>query len=465
MPSPRKQHYTRIPSVDVVLRDNKFEALLDQYGHASVRDAIRGTLELLRQSLAEGDAVDVGLAAIFIQVKHALDLLMAASLKPVFNLTGTILHTNLGRAPLPDVAVKAMVAAAGTVNLEYDLKTGNRGQRDAHLEGWITRLTGAEAAIVVNNNAAAVLITLNTLALGKDAIVSRGELIEIGGAFRMPDIMQRAGCQLREVGTTNRTHARDFEAAIGPDTGVILKVHTSNYQVYGFTKSVSETGLADLAHGCDVPLVVDLGSGSLVDLERYGLPHETTVRETLENGADLVTFSGDKLLGGPQAGIIAGRADLIERIAKNPMKRAMRLDKITIAALGAVLRLYANPDRLCDHLPTLALLNRSAADIKAQAKRLRPIVATALKTVAKVDIKPSRCQIGSGSLPVDRLDSYTLTLTPRIENDVALRQLSASLRALPQPVICRISNGTVVLDLRALTDEKEFVAQLSLFTG
>jgi L-seryl-tRNA(Ser) seleniumtransferase len=457
MSSSPKPTFAQLPSVDVLLRDAEFKGLLDRYGHESVRDAVRLTLENLRQSVAAGDKAETDPAAIFGQVNHALKQLMAPSLKQVFNLTGTILHTNLGRAPLPDVAVRAMVDAAGAVNLEYDLETGKRGQRDAHVEGWIKRLTGAEAAIVVNNNAAAVLITLNTLALGREAIVSRGELIEIGGAFRMPDIMQRAGCSLREVGTTNRTHADDFAYALGPDTGLILKVHTSNYQVQGFTKTVPEADLAALAQSHSVPFVVDLGSGTLVDLAQFGLPHETTVHESLQNGADLVTFSGDKLLGGPQAGIIAGRADLIARIAANPMKRAMRLDKISLAALAAVLRLYANPDRLVEHLPTLGLLCRTTADIKAQAERLKPMVVGTLGHRVRVEIEPSKCQIGSGSLPVDLLEGYALTLCPLAGGNKALRDLADALRALPCPVIGRIRNGMVILDLRAMTDEDKFI--------
>ncbi|MFT4961154.1 MAG: L-seryl-tRNA(Ser) seleniumtransferase [Paracoccaceae bacterium] len=459
---PAPSTFRDIPSVDVLLHDAAFVAVLAEYGHDATRTTIRAALAELRKSVAAGSNPDVDPATIAQQVAQALAHLLAPTLKPVFNLTGTILHTNLGRAPLPDVAVQAMVAAAGAVNLEYNLHDGSRGQRDHHIEGWIKRLTGAAAAIAVNNNAAAVMMALNTLALGREVIVSRGELIEIGGAFRMPDIMQRAGCQLREVGTTNRTHLRDFAEAIGPDTAMILKVHTSNYAVQGFTKSVAESDLAALARTHNIPFVVDLGSGTLIDLTKYGLPPEITVRETLENGADLVTFSGDKLLGGPQAGIIAGRADLVAQLAANPMKRAMRLDKITIAALAAVLRLYANPDQLAQHLPTLHLLSRPAADIATQAERLKPIVAIALSQIAQVDIEPTQSQIGSGSLPVDMINSHALTLTPNQPGDKALRNLTEALRRLPRPVIGRINNGRILLDLRALTDDDDFIAQFNL---
>lgn len=451
----KKENQMRLPSVDVLLRDGSFAKLLERFGHGAVRDAIREVLENKRRH----PGASTESSAILNDTELALDKLTTSSLKPVFNMTGTILHTNLGRAPLPDCAVQAMVEAAGAVNLEYDLGTGNRGQRDGHVANWICKLTGAEAAIVVNNNAAAVMIALNTLALGQKVLVSRGELIEIGGAFRMPDIMKRAGCILHEVGTTNRTHERDFSTAIHSDTAMILKVHASNYQVQGFTKAVPEPVLAKIAKSSDIPFVVDLGSGTLVDLEQFGLPHETTVRETLNNGADLVTFSGDKLLGGPQAGIIAGRADLVAKIAANPMKRAMRLDKITLAALGAVLRLYFNSEKLAAEVPVLALLARGELDIRNQAERLQPIVAARLDGLAAVEIVPCQSQIGSGALPVDLLDSFALRLTPCTTTDQALRDLAFKLRQLPCPIIGRISNGAVLLDVRALTNETKFLAQ------
>ena len=446
-----------LPSVDRVLRAPAVAALTDRHGRQWVVAAVRDVLDELRG--ANANATDAEIAE---RCRARLEAQMRPSQRRVFNLTGTVLHTNLGRAPLPEEAVVATATALrDPTNLEFDLATGARGDRTDHVRSWLTRLTGAEAATVVNNNAAAVFLVLNTLAARREVPVSRGELIEIGGAFRMPDIMARAGCKLVEVGTTNRTHLADFAAAIGPRTAMLMKVHPSNYAIEGFTAAVGDAELAELAHRHGLLLAIDLGSGTLVDLADYGLPHEPTPMEALKAGADIVTFSGDKLLGGPQAGIIVGHADLIRKLDRNPLKRALRLDKGRLAALEAVLRLYADPDRLPMRLPTLRLLMRPAATIEALGHRLMSVVAPALANVADASLQRCKSQIGSGSLPVDRLESWCLVLGPKRAGGPALARLAAAFRALPIPVIGRIEDGCLSLDLRCLDDEAAFVGQLS----
>ena len=448
-----------LPAVDKVLRSEEGAALVAQYGRALVLESVRAALAARRRA---GEAASV--ATIVSDSAAALADRTRPSQRRVFNLTGTVLHTNLGRAPLPQEAIEAATAAMRDPStLEYDLASGRRGERDDHIAGWLTRLTGAEAALAVNNNAGALVLTLNTLADGHETIVSRGELIEIGGSFRLPDIMARAGTRLVEVGTTNRTHLADFAAAIGPGTRLILKAHTSNYAIEGFTAAAPAAQLAALAHRHGLPFVEDLGSGSLVDLEPWGLPHEPTVAESLAQGADLVTFSGDKLLGGPQAGLVVGCADLITRLARNPLKRALRLDKIRLAALEAVLRLYADPDRLAERLPSLRLLARPQAEIEALARRILPAVRAAFAGIAEVAIVAARSQIGSGALPVSLLPSAALSLRPAdsAKTGAAVETLARSLRALPIPIIGHIEAGNLVLDLRCLEDETAFLAQLS----
>jgi L-seryl-tRNA(Ser) seleniumtransferase len=451
-----------IPSVNQVLKTSQGIAAAERFGFPCATDAVRKVIAEARAAVRSGKSPPAA-EAVAAAALERLHSGTGSTLRPVFNLTGTVLHTNLGRAVLAEAAVTAAAGAMQhTMTLEFDLATGKRGERDDHLRAILRELTGAEDATIVNNNAAAVLIVLNSLAAGKEVAVSRGELIEIGGAFRMPDIMARAGARLREVGTTNRTHTRDYRDAIGPETGLVLKVHPSNYRIDGFTASVSPSELATIARAANVPMVYDLGSGTLVDLCRFGLPHEPTVRQAIAEGADLVTFSGDKLLGGPQAGFIAGRKDLIAVINKNPMKRALRVDKIRLAALEATLKLYRDPDRLAQRLPVLRYLTRPAAEIEAMAQRLLPAVQSALGDEILVTLADCGSQTGSGALPMSTVPSGGLALAPK-GGGRALDRLAAALRRLPVPVIGRIADGALVLDLRCLEDETGFAANLASF--
>jgi L-seryl-tRNA(Ser) seleniumtransferase len=453
-----------LPSVDDVLKADAGTLAIERYGRPAAVAAVRQTLDAARATLRAGKALPGQRDALANTALARLAADARSNLRPVFNLTGTVLHTNLGRALLADAAVEAAVAAMrSAVALEFDLATGKRGERDDHVRGLLCELSGAEDATVVNNNAAAVLLTLNTLAKGREAVVSRGELIEIGGAFRMPDIMLRAGARLIEVGTTNRTHHKDYADAIGARTGLVLKVHTSNYRITGFTKEVGARELAALTRECGVPLVNDLGSGMLVDLSRWGLAHEPTVAEAIADRVDIVTFSGDKLLGGPQAGFIVGRKDLIAKINRNPMKRALRVDKIRVAALAATLRLYRDPDRLTQQLPTIRLLSRPQPAIKAMAQRLLPGVAANLGGGFTVEVVACASQIGSGALPLENVLSAGLAIRPRAARGAgrALKRLAAAFRHLPVPVIGRVEDGAQILDLRCLEDEAAFVTNFA----
>lgn len=457
----------RVPSVERVLAAAEFAAVIAAHGRTQTLAALRATLDAWRRDAQAGRAAVDALsdAALAQAVSATLSARARSAVRSVFNLTGTVLHTNLGRALLPDEAVYAVAEVlTRPANLEFDLDTGARGDRDDLINGLICELTGAEAATVVNNNAAAVLLTLSALASRKEVIVSRGELVEIGGAFRIPDIMSRAGARLREVGTTNRTHLKDYDEAIGPKTALLMKVHCSNYAVTGFTREVTLAELAPLATARGLPIAVDLGSGTLVDLAQWGLPREATVRETIDAGADLVTFSGDKLLGGPQAGLIVGRRELIAKIKKHPLKRALRVGKLTLAALEAVLRLYRAPEHLRERLTTLRLLTRPADAMRLCAERIQPALQQWIGDAFVVSAEPMFSQIGSGALPVDVLPSYGLAV--RLANGKRpgsqLNRIEKRLRELPRPVIGRIADGALRLDLRCLeeVDETAFSAQL-----
>jgi L-seryl-tRNA(Ser) seleniumtransferase len=446
-----------LPSIDKLLRLPALVALAGRHGHTLVAQEARALVDTLRMRAVsghlappeiEGDALAGAVAA-------RVAARLAPKLRRVLNLSGTVIHTNLGRAVLPQAALDHLLATmGGPANLEYDLDSGGRGDRDTLIEGLLCEITGAEAATVVNNNAAAVLLSIAALAGGREVVISRGELVEIGGAFRMPDVMASAGARMVEVGTTNRTHLADYERAIGPQTAMLMKVHASNYAIEGFTSAVSETQLAPLARERGVALVTDLGSGALIDMSRFGLPHEPTPQEMLAAGCGVVTFSGDKLLGGPQAGLIVGERDLIAKIRQFPMKRALRLSKLPLAALEATLLLYLQPELLQRELPTLRWLTRPLVDIRRTAQSLLAPLDAALAPRFTASVADMSSQIGSGSLPVERLPSAGLSIRPRQDGrrgtGTALDLLATSLRGLPLPVIGRIADDALLLDCRCL---------------
>lgn len=453
--------YSQLPAIDRLLRDNAFLALRDSHGHTRVVNLLRHMLDEARETIRDAQALPAWSDDWAQEARIRLERESQSALRPVINLTGTVLHTNLGRALQAQEAVEAVMQVMHSpVTLEYDLDGAGRGHRDRALADLLCRITGAEDACIVNNNAAAVLLMLAATANGKEVVVSRGELVEIGGAFRIPDVMCQAGCILREVGTTNRTHAKDYRQAVNENTGLLMKVHTSNYSIEGFTKTVDEAELVAIGHELDVPVVADLGSGSLVDLSQYGLPQEPMPQQLIAAGVSLVSFSGDKLLGGPQAGIIVGKKEMIARLQSHPLKRALRADKMTLAALEATLRLYLHPEALAEKLPTLRLLTRAEGAIREQAQRLQAPLEAHYGDEFALNVMPCLSQIGSGSLPVERLPSAALTFTPHDGRGSRLEALAARWRALPVPVIGRIYDGRLWLDLRCLEDETRFMEMM-----
>ncbi|MDF1614449.1 L-seryl-tRNA(Sec) selenium transferase [Desulfurivibrio dismutans] len=427
------------PVVPSRLLKNVVRELLDDYRRRILAGELLTPAALTRDQLLPS-------------LKKRLTARLQPNFRPLINATGVVVHTNLGRSLLPEEATANLMAVAARYsNLEYDLQTGRRGSRYSLVEDLLTELTGAEAALVVNNNAAAVLLVLQTLAAGREVVVSRGQLVEIGGSFRIPEVMARSGARLVEVGATNRTHRRDYEQAIGEETALLLKVHTSNYRISGFTSEVAAEELVELARGYRLPVMEDLGSGSLLDFSRYGLTREPTVQEVLAAGVDVVTFSGDKLLGGPQAGLILGRRELIEQIKKNPLNRALRIDKFTLAALESVLRLYFDEEQACRQIPTLRMLTASYEEIRRRAQRLRRRLKDLPVARCELELVRVNSLVGGGALPEMPLPSCALALKPR---QISLHQLEKALRAAPVPVIGRTEDDRLLLDLRTVADNE-----------
>lgn len=455
-PSPRQEVLRKIPGVEEILSRPEISDLLKSYPRDVVVEAVRRTLSGLRKELLhsegspEPDPSFLSFDGLFPLFVTEIERQTQPRLRAVINATGVVIHTNLGRSPLPASALRNLIEISrGYSNLEYDLERGERGSRYSHVEEILCRLSGAEAAMVVNNNAGAVLLVLNTLAETREVVVSRGELVEIGGAFRIPDVMKRSGALLVEVGTTNRTHLTDYGKAIGPQTALLLKVHTSNFRVLGFTSEVSLQELVSLGKEHRLPVMEDLGSGCLVDLTKHGLEREPTVQEVMRTGVDVVTFSGDKLLGGPQAGIIVGKKRVIDLIRTNPLTRALRIDKLTLASLESTLLLYLDERKALEEIPTLRMLTLDFKRLKQRGKRLMKRLAgvAEVEAVLKEDVS----QVGGGSLPLQELPTMVIALKPR---SLSVNDLEKRLRQGQPAIVSRISREEVILDLRTIFDEE-----------
>ncbi|QGM80005.1 L-seryl-tRNA(Sec) selenium transferase [Otariodibacter oris] len=458
------QHLFRsIPSIDKLLKSPIGTDFIAQFGHQAFVEQARKLIEQARKHIQQKSKLPEFLLSESTFLAHLKTQLLAQqqiAMKPVFNLTGTVLHTNLGRSLWSERAVQAATnAMRNNVALEFDIEEGKRSYRDIYISELLHKITGAEAACVVNNNAAAVLLILATFAQGKEVIVSRGELVEIGGAFRIPDIMQQAGCKLVEVGTTNRTHLRDYRNAITENTAFLMKIHTSNFQIQGFTASVSEEELVALGKEYQLPVISDLGSGSLTDMKALNLPAEPMVQQKVASGVDLVSFSGDKLLGGPQAGIIVGKKQWIDQLQKHPLKRVLRCDKVILSALEATLRDYLFPDQLTENLPTLHLLTQSIEQLNEKAQQLKQVLGKRLDSRYILQIEPSLAQIGSGALPTEKIESVALTISS--ENQRDLLALEQQFKTLPQPIIVRLAQQKMWLDLRSVAQFENLIAMLN----
>jgi len=447
-----------LPSVDRLLQHPKSESLLKRFDRDYITQKCRAALAELRQAIRQGRAIPAPALeeeALLARVERSVVSESEPKLTRVVNATGTVLHTNLGRALLPQAAIEALCQVGShPVNLEYDLAKGGRGERDQAIERLLLDLTGAEAATVVNNNAAAVLLALNTLAEGREVIVSRGELIEIGGSFRIPEIMAKSGAILREVGSTNRTHPRDYERAIGKKTALLLKVHTSNYRIVGFSSAVGLSDLVAMGKKHKVPVMEDLGSGALIDLSPYRLPKEPVVAERVQLGADLVTFSGDKILGGPQAGLVVGKKGWVSRMNQNPLKRALRCGKLTLAALEATLRIYRQSSRLVDEIPTLKAFTRSIDEIEEAGRRLLPALEKALGEGFHLTLEKSTAQVGSGALPTEEIPTWVIAIRHRTLGADRIAQLFRTARP---PILGRVRDKRFLLDLRTVSAPEDLL--------
>ena len=442
--------YRSIPKVDILLEKEEIQNAIEEYGREIVMEAIREEMEGLRAYIGtcedEKAALDK-IESLTEQILRYVKKVNTSNMRMVINGTGTILHTNLGRAPISqEHMAKLSNIVTGYSNLEYNLEAGKRGERYSHFEELLCRLTGAEAAMAVNNNAAAVMLILSSMAKGGEVVVSRGELVEIGGKFRIPDVMEQSGATLVEVGTTNKTHYSDYEDAITEETKALLKVHTSNYRIVGFTDTVTIADLAPLAKERELPLIEDLGSGVLVDLSKYGLTYEPTVQDSIKNGADVVCFSGDKLLGGPQAGIIIGKKKYIDMMKKNQLTRALRIDKFTATALELVLQEYLSEEKAIQNIPVLRMIHETKEEVTARARSLKNMLNRA-GLDADFGLEECESQIGGGSLPLERIPSMAVTVKP---HNISVPKLEEEMRHLEVPIIPRTANDTIYLDVRTI---------------